>query len=75
MSIEKLIAGVLCIQTPLGPRYIRPNFWQRLYLIWIFRHFQSLPQQVLSVREQLFISRVCACDNYVSRLSVWYWRR
>jgi hypothetical protein len=66
MLIEKLSEGVLCIHTPLGPRYLRPSFWQRLYLIWIFRHFDSLPQQVLKMREQRFVETLCRSDLYVS---------
>ena len=30
--IEKLSGGVLRMLTPLGPRYIKPTFYQRLYL-------------------------------------------
>lgn len=66
MLIEKLSQGVLCILTPLGPRFIRPTLWQRLYLTWIFRHFDSLPQQVLKIREQQFLERLCRSDQYVS---------
>ena len=46
--IDKLNDGVLRVLTPLGPRYIRPSFKQRLYLLWVFRNFQVLPMQVLS---------------------------
>ena len=48
MWFEKLFAGVLRVLTPLGPRYIRPSFAQRIYLLWIFRHFKVLPLQVLT---------------------------
>ena len=48
MLLDKLSAGVLRVLTPLGPRYIKPTFSQRLLLIWIFRHFEMLPLQVLS---------------------------
>ncbi len=68
MSIDKLSDGVLCIVTPLGPRYLRPNFWDRLHLMWIFRHFHRLPQQVLSPREQRFIDNLCQSDQFVSGL-------
>ena len=64
MFLEKLTGGVLCVRTPLGPRYIKPTFWQRVYLLWIFRHFQALPPQVLSPREQRFIDRLCAQDGF-----------
>ncbi len=68
MLIDKLSDGVLCILTPLGPRYIQPTFWERLYLLWIFRHFPTLPQQVLHFREQRFFESLCRSDRYVSRM-------
>jgi len=66
--LEKLSEGVLCILTPLGPRYIRPSFRDRLHLLWIFRHFHRLPQQVLRSREQRFIESLCQSDQFVSGL-------
>ena len=48
MWMEKLLAGVLRVLTPLGPRYIKLSLAQRIYLLWIFRHFQVLPLQVLT---------------------------
>ena len=68
MLMEKLYEGVLCILTPLGPRYIRPSFRDRVRLLWIFRHFHRLSQQVLSSREQLFIESLCQSDQFVSGL-------
>ena len=57
---ERFSAGVLRVLTPLGPRYIRPSPIQRLYLLWIFRHFSRLPQQVLSSRQRELIDRLCS---------------
>ncbi len=68
MLVEKLSEGLLCILTPLGPRYLRPSFSHRLRLLWIFRHFHRLPQQVLSPREQRFIEHLCQSDQFVSGL-------
>ena len=51
MWFEKLFSGVLCVLTPLGPRYIKPSFGQRIYLLWVFRHFHILPLQVLNSRQ------------------------
>src|SRR5207237_1036313 len=42
MWTEKLSAGVLRILTPLGPRYLKPSLSQRVYLLWVFRHFEKL---------------------------------
>jgi hypothetical protein len=66
MWMAKLSDGVLRVMTPLGLRYIKPTFWQRLYLVWIFRHFDVLPQQVLSRREQQLIDSLCASHDFIS---------
>jgi hypothetical protein len=66
MWIEKLAAGVLQVDTPIGPRFVRLNFRQRAYLLWMFRHFPSLPQQVLSPREQRMVDRMCEENGFAS---------
>jgi hypothetical protein len=65
MWMEKLSDGTLRVLTPLGPRYIKLTFWQRLYLIWTFRHFDVLPQQVLSGRQQNLIDSLCASQGFI----------
>ena len=65
MLRERLSEGVLCILTPLGPRYLRPSFWHRVRLLWIFRHFHRLPPQVLSTREQRFIEMLCQSNRFI----------
>ena len=71
MWIEKLFSGVLRVWTPLGPRYLRPSFSQRLYLLWIFRHFQTLPVKVLTSRQRRFVENLWSQDRFVSfRLGV-----
>ena len=66
MWIEKLAGGVLQLDTPIGPRYVQPNLKQRAYLMWIFRNFPSLPQQVLRPREQQLIDRLWSENRFVS---------
>jgi hypothetical protein len=66
MSLEKLFSGVLRVLTPLGPRYLQPSFAQRLYLLWIFRHFESLPVKVLSSRQRHMIEAMCANNQFVA---------
>lgn len=66
MWMEKLTGGVLRVLTPLGPRYIAPTFWQRVYLLWIFRNFEVLPLQVLSLRQQRLIDGLCAESRFVA---------
>src|SRR2546429_5702529 len=66
MWMQKLSDGVLRVLTPLGPRYIRPTFLQRIYILWIFRHFHVLPLQVLSRRQRALIESLCAQQRFVS---------
>ena len=66
MLIEKLAAGVVQVQTPIGPRYVMPSFLQRLYLVWMFRNFPILPHAVLSGRQQRMIDRMCSEQRFAS---------
>jgi len=66
MWLEKLSLGVLRVLTPLGPRYVNPSLVQRLYLLWIFRNFHTLPVKVLSPRQQKRIDSMCAQHGFVS---------
>jgi len=66
MLIEKLAAGVVQVQTPIGPRYVMPSFLQRIYLLWMFRNFPILPHAVLSGRQQRLIDRMCSEQRFAS---------
>ncbi len=66
MILEKLKHGLLKVLTPLGPRYLKPSFLQRLYLIWIFRNFESLPSRVLSHRQRRIIDKMWAGNQFVA---------
>ena len=66
MWIDKLAEGVVRIITPIGPRYIELTFRQRIYFLWIFRYFDKIPQQVLSVRQQRVIDALCAEQRLLS---------
>lgn len=66
MLIEKLAAGVVQVQTPIGPRYVMPSFPQRVYLLWMFRNFPILPHAVLSRRQQRMIDRMCSEQSFAS---------
>jgi len=68
MWMEKLWGGVLRILTPLGPRYLKPSLSQRVYLLWVFRHFEKLPLEVLSRRQQRLIRTLYAEQRFVSLL-------
>ena len=64
MLIEKLADGVVRVQTAIGPRYLKPSFLQRVYLLWMFRNFPNLPHAVLSRRQQRLIDRMCAEQRF-----------
>jgi hypothetical protein len=58
------------VLTPLGPRYVNPSVLQRLYLLWIFRNFHTLPLKVLRRRQQRKIDRMCLKHGFVSLLEL-----
>jgi len=66
MWIDKLVSGVLEIDTPLGPRYLQPSLFERAYLIWTFRNFPSLPQQVLNAWQQSLVDRLWSDHRFMS---------
>src|SRR5258707_1046280 len=66
MWIDKLAEGVLQVDTPIGPRFVRLHFKQRAYLLWMFRNFPSLPHQVLSAREQRMVDRAVEENGFSS---------
>ena len=66
MWIERLLYGVLRLLTPLGPRYLSPSFLERVYLLWTFRNFTSLPLVVLNHRQQKLVDRLCSQQKFVS---------
>lgn len=66
MWIEKLTDGVLELDTPIGPRYLQLNLLQRACLMWTFRNFFSLPQQVLLPWERRLIDDLWSENRFVS---------
>jgi hypothetical protein len=68
MWFEKLSLGVLRVLTPTGPRYVRPSLVERVYLLWIFRNFSTLPVKVLSQGQQSWIHRVCNNHGFIPLL-------
>jgi Gram-negative bacterial TonB protein C-terminal len=57
-ATEEKGARLVELRTDSGLMYIRPSGWQRLRLLWTFRHFQVLPPQLLSSRDQRLIERL-----------------
>jgi len=74
MLIDKLAHGVLALDTPIGPRYLQPDFLQRVLLLWTFRNFDSLPQQVLHASERRLIDRLANENRFVSLAAEYYER-
>ncbi len=70
--LEKLNSGVLRVLTPLGPRYLKPSFLQRVYLIWLFRNFPSLPAKVLNHRQLMLVDSMWAENRFIAAPSS-YW--
>jgi hypothetical protein len=67
MWMEKLTDGALRVLTPLGPRCVKPSLWQRIYLLWVFRNFHTLPVSVLSNGQKKRIERMCAEHGFISQ--------
>lgn len=55
---HKLRTGLLELGTNRGSLYATPSFYERLYLLWIFRNFHSLTRRVLTQRQQRFVDRL-----------------
>jgi hypothetical protein len=56
---QKISTGLLELRTDVGPVYVGPSFWERIYLLWTFRNFHRLPRQVLNRHQLQLIDRLC----------------
>jgi TonB family protein len=56
---QKIRTGLVELRTHMGSVYVSPSFWERIYLLWTFRNFQSLPKQVLNRHQQHLIDKLC----------------
>jgi hypothetical protein len=61
--LENLRNGFVQVLGESGLQYVRPSWSERLRLVWIFRNFSILPQQVLSPRQQQFVSELCSDER------------
>ncbi|MGZ7029849.1 MAG: hypothetical protein ACXVG9_11030, partial [Terriglobales bacterium] len=55
---EKLRSGLLELRTEAGPLYASLSISERIYLLWTFRNFHRLPQQVLNPRQRQLIDKL-----------------
>jgi hypothetical protein len=46
---------LVALETDQRVEYITASGWDRVYLLWMFRNFRSLPQNVLSPRQKQLI--------------------
>ena len=60
---EKLRSGLLELSTETGPLYASPSISERIYLLWTFRNFRRLPQQVLNSRQRQLIDKLCRAST------------
>ena len=64
----KLSRGFLEVSTDNGIQYVLPSFLERLRLMWIFRNFSVLSEQVLTARQQQLVSSLCSQERLVPSL-------
>lgn len=58
-SAAKDPLGLVELRTNVGLLYVSPSFWERIYLLWTFRNFHRLPQQVLNRHQKQLIEKLC----------------
>lgn len=68
MLPAKLSNGFLEVSTDNGIQYVMPSFLERLRLMWIFRNFSVLSEQVLTERQQQLISSLCSAERMLPSL-------
>jgi hypothetical protein len=59
MLIEKIRRGVLQVTSETGTHYVEPSLLEKLLLLWTFRNFRVLPEEVLTDHERQFIGQLC----------------
>ena len=72
---QKIRTGLIELRTDIGPVFVRPSFWERIYLLWTFRHFRSLPQLVLNRHQRQLIDKlsrtaIVSRNEAISRTSI-----
>ncbi len=67
MLQHKIRAGVLHLQTPSGLRCIPLTITERILLIWVFRHFTILPEQVLGNHSLRLLNQILNDDRPYQR--------
>lgn len=60
MLIEKIRRGVLQVTTEAGTHYVEPSLLEKLLLLWTFRNFRVLPEEVLTEHERQLVKDLCS---------------
>jgi TonB family protein len=55
---QKIRTGLVELRTNGECLFATPSFFQRLYLLWTFRNFHSLPRQVLNRHQQQLVDKL-----------------
>ena len=61
--MEKLRRGVLQVSTESGLRYVEPSLTERVQLIWTFRNFNVLSEEVMTAHERHLMALLCAAER------------
>ena len=67
---QKIRSGLVELHTNVGLLYARPSFWERIYLLWTFRNFHRLPQQVLNRYQMRLIEELCLTATVAGKGSI-----
>ena len=70
MQLAALRKGILKVETSGGARYVELSLRQRLYLLWVFRNFTELPENVMSRREQQLVASLCGNSRFLDPVEV-----
>ena len=65
MLIDKICRGVLAVETSSGLRYVQPSLVERVWLLWTFRNFRLLPEEVLNRHERALIDSLCRKGRFL----------
>ena len=65
MLIDKICRGVLAVETDCGVRYVQPSLLERIRLLWTFRNFRVLPEEVLNRYERNLIDSLCRKGRFL----------
>src|SRR5438874_3394816 len=71
MWIDKIRHGVLQVSSDTGTRYVSPRLFDRIRLVWTFRNFTVLPEEVLSPQVQHVVDELCQHTKRESRTTMY----